>query len=169
MTEVAELTVPAVATNVPDVAPCPIVSVEGTLAPADEPNAIVAPPLNAAEVRLTVQVDPPDGVMERGLHERLFNLGAWRMVTVPPDNDAVSGAPVGLAIIPFCSCTEEDVLVVEADNSKVMEASVPLGTVESLMPHIRHVAAPGVFVHESDLLAAAGPAATLAEEKSAVE
>lgn len=40
-----------------------------------ELSAIVAPPVNAAEVRLTVQVEPADGLIESGLHERLLNFG----------------------------------------------------------------------------------------------
>jgi hypothetical protein len=41
----------------------------------DELNAIVAPPLTAADVRVTLQVDPADGFSVVGLHEMPLKRG----------------------------------------------------------------------------------------------
>ena len=76
VTEVAVVTLPAVAENVVEVEPCGIVTLEGTFAAVgDTLMPMVAPPLSAADVSETVQVDPTEGVNVVGLHERLLNTG----------------------------------------------------------------------------------------------
>jgi len=96
--------VPAVTENVADVEPCGTVTVAGTFAPAgDELSETVAPPLGAAEVSETVQVDPTDGVSEVGLQEKPLKLEVWRMVIVPPFTDVGIGAPLASADMPLVS------------------------------------------------------------------
>jgi hypothetical protein len=73
---VETVTAPAVAVNVVDVAPCGTVTAEGMLTLDGEAfRPMLAPPLKAAEVRVTVQVDVLEAVMESGLHERLLKCG----------------------------------------------------------------------------------------------
>jgi hypothetical protein len=68
------VTVPAVTENVADVEPDGTVTDEGTLAALGETLiATGAPPLGAVGVSVTVQVDPAEGLMDTGLHERLLN------------------------------------------------------------------------------------------------
>lgn len=123
MTGVELLTFPAVTENVVEVEPLGTVTDDGTFAPAgDEVKVIVAPALGAADVRLTVQVDPPDGLIEAGLHEKPFKLGA-RMVTVPPVAEVDREVPVESAIITLESWTEDDVSVVDPDNVRVSVAT----------------------------------------------
>jgi len=85
VTGVGELTVPAVTGNVTDVEPCGIVTIGGTFATAgDTLTPISAPPLRAADVSPTTQVDPDDGAKDVWSHERPFKPGVWRIVIVPP-------------------------------------------------------------------------------------
>jgi hypothetical protein len=89
------LTIPALAENVADVDPWGTVTEAGMFAAAGNAlSAIVAPPLNAAEVSATVQVDPRDGVSDAGLHEMELKEGVWAIVTVPPVTDVGIPAPV---------------------------------------------------------------------------
>lgn len=98
------LTLPAVTENVFEVEPCGIVTLGGRLtSPGDAPSPIAAPPLGAADVSVTVQVDPADGDTDMGLHERLFKAGVWSIVTVPPLAVVAIPAPVESAEIPFVS------------------------------------------------------------------
>jgi len=91
---VEALTLPAVAENVIEDEPCGIVTVAGTFAAAgDELREIVAPPLSAADVRETVQVDPMDGVNVVGVHESVLRSGVWRIVTVVPLTEVGMAAP----------------------------------------------------------------------------
>ena len=170
VTDVAVLTFPAVTANVPDVDPCGMTTLDGMFAPAGDPlRPTVAPPLNAAELRLTVQVDPADGLTESGLHEKLLNLGLCRIVTLPPDADAERAVPAGVAAAAFPNWTSDDPFSVEADKPSVTAATVPLEIVVSLRPQATQVMLPAPLAQESDLFAIIGPAATLAEEKSLVE
>ncbi len=76
VTTVDVLTVPAVAENVADVAPCGTVTLVGTVAEAGEAViAMDAPPVPAAPVSETVQVDVADCAMDSGLQVRLFRTG----------------------------------------------------------------------------------------------
>jgi hypothetical protein len=170
VTGVAVLTVPAVTENVAEVEPCGIVTVAGTLARAGEAlSAIVAPPLSAAEVTATVQVDPADGVSVVGVHEMALNTGVWRIVTVPPLAEVDIPVPAESAETPLVSWTDEDVSGVESAKVKVTEATTLFGIVVELRPHTKHVALPEPLLQESDLFAAADPAAKLADVKSVVE
>lgn len=88
------LTLPAVAENEVEFEPCGIVTFAGTFAAAgDELREIVAPPLSAADVRETVQVDPMDGVNVVGVHESVLRSGVWRIVTVVPLTEVGMAAP----------------------------------------------------------------------------
>jgi hypothetical protein len=104
VTGVGELTVPAVTANVADVWPWGIVTFPGALAPAgDELIPIVAPPLSADDVSDTEQVEPADGDIEVGLHERPFRAGVWDIVTFPPLVVVDIPNPVGSDDIPLAS------------------------------------------------------------------
>jgi len=71
---VAVLTLPAVTGKVADVFPCGTVTVAGTFAAAGVALiAIIAPPLGAGDVSVTVHVDPMDGVSDVGLQDRPLN------------------------------------------------------------------------------------------------
>lgn len=98
------LTVPAVTENVVELEPCGTVTVVGTFAAVGA--ALIpteAPPLGAADVSVTVQVDPTDGVNVAGLHERLLRVGVWRIVTVPPLAEVDIPAPEESADIALVS------------------------------------------------------------------
>jgi hypothetical protein len=129
----------------------------------------VAPGLNAADESATVQVDPAEGVSDVGLHDKLLKTGVWRIVTVPPVAEVVTPAPAESAEMPLVSWTEEDVSGVESAKVKVTEATTLFGIAVELSPHSKHVALPEPLVQESDLFAAADPAAKLADVKSVVE
>jgi hypothetical protein len=162
--------VPAVTENVAEVEPCGIVTVAGTFARAGEAlSAIVAPPLSAAEVSATVQVDPAGGVSDVGLHDKPLKTGVWRIVTVPPLAEVDIPAPAESAEKPSVSWTDEDVSAVEFAKVKVTEARTLFGIVIELRPHTKHVAVPEPLLQESDLFASADPAAKLADVKSVVE
>ena len=156
--------------NVVDVAPCGTVMVEGTVATAgDALSEMVAPPLRAADVRATVQVDPADGVTDIGLHEKPFNFGVWTIVTLPPLVEVEIFVPTASTAMPLVSWTDEDVSGVEPERVKAAVATMSFEIAVVLRPHSMQVAVPTPLVHESDLFASAGPGAKLADEKSAVE
>jgi hypothetical protein len=162
--------VSAVTSNVAEVEPCGIVTLAGTLAAeGDAPSAIVAAPLNAAEVSATVQVDPAGGVSDVGLHDKPLKTGVWRIVTVPPLAEVDIAAPAEFAEKPLVSWTDEDVSGVESAKVKVTEARTLFGIVVELRPHTKHVAVPEPLLQERDLFAAADPAAKLADVKSVGE
>ena len=170
MTGVLALTLPAVTENVAEVEPCEIATVAGTLAPAgDELSVTVAPPLKAAEVSVTVQVDPVEGLTDVGLHERLLKRGVCRIVTVPPLAVVGKDVPDVSLVMPLVSWTAEDVSWVEPDKVRVTVATTPFEMVVELSPHSKHVEVPRPLLQESDLFVAAGPVAIVAEEKSVVE
>jgi hypothetical protein len=76
--------VPSVTEKVAEVEPCGTVAVVGTVTRAgDALSAIVAPPLNAADVSATVQVDPAEGVSDAGLHDMLLRAGAGGLAVRP--------------------------------------------------------------------------------------
>ena len=88
------LTLPAVAEKAAEVEPCGTVTVAGRFATAgDELRVIVAPPLSAADVSATVQVDPMEGVNVVGVHENVLRIGVWRIVTVVPLTEVGMAAP----------------------------------------------------------------------------
>lgn len=150
--------------------PCGIVTEAGTFAAAGEAlKPIVAPPVSAADVRATVQVDPTEGVIEVGLHEMLLKAGVWRIVTVPPLADVGIPAPLDAADMPLVSWTDDEVSRVEFARVSVTDATTLSGIAVVLRPHTKHVAVPVPLLHESDLFAAADPASKVAEVKSVVE
>ena len=63
----------------------------------------------------------------------------------------------------------ELVLVVDADNVKLSDATTPFGMAVLFRPQSRHVIDPAALVQLSDLLAESGPALKVTEEKSVVE
>jgi hypothetical protein len=150
--------------------PSGTVTLEGTFAAAgDALSVIAAPPLSAAEVSATVQVDPAEGVSDVELHDMLLKRGVWRIVTVPPLAEVAIPAPAESAEMLLVSCTDEDVSGVESAKVKVSEATTLFGIVVELRPHTKHVAVPELLLQESDLFAAPDPAAKLADLKSVVE
>ena len=170
MTGVAEPTVPAVTEKVADVWPCATVTEAGTFAPAgDELRLTVAPPLAAAVVSETEQVEPVDGLMFIGLQVRPFKAGVWTMVTVLPLAEVAMADPIVSADIPAVTTTDEEVSVVVDESVKVTAPTTPLGITELFRPHTRQVIVPGLLLQERVLPESAGPAAKVAEEKSDVE
>ena len=158
----------AVAENVPWVDPAGMVMDGETFAPAgDDPSVIVAPAFGAGAVRATLQMEPMDALIETGLHEKPFKLAA--ILTEPPVAIVAMGSPPVSAAIPLVSCRGEGLLGVEADKVSVREASAPFGITVSLRPHTKQVVAPGLLLHDNDILAAAGPDVQTADEKSVVE
>ena len=85
VTEVAELTVPAVTVNVAEVCPCATVTEAGTVAAEvlELDSEMLTPPLPAAAVRLTVPVaDPPFEIVPE-LTERLLSAGGAGLTVTP--------------------------------------------------------------------------------------
>jgi hypothetical protein len=170
VTGVEVLTVPAVTVNVAEVEPWGIVTVAGTFASArEELSAIAAPPLSAPEVISTLQVDPAEGVNDVGLQDKALKRGVWRIVTIPPLADVDIPAPAESADELSVSLTDEEVSSVDSAKVRVTAATTAFGIGVVLRPHTRQVAVPVPLLQESDLSAAPGPAAKLAEVKSVVE
>jgi hypothetical protein len=144
----------AVTENVIDVAPCGTVTAEGRLTSAGEELTLtVAPPLPAAEVRATVQVDAVEGVIDTGLHEKPFSPGVCTMVTVPPLADANIAPADGFAAAGAKILTGDEVFEVEAETFKETVATTPLGIVPELRPERMHCMLPVRFSQKTDLLA----------------
>jgi hypothetical protein len=169
LTKVELNTVPALTVNVVEVAPWGIVTLDGTLALAgDELRAMVAPPLGAGDDMVTVQVAVASGMSNTELHENPLR-SSGRIVTVPPLVDIGSDEPVASEASPFVSCIDEDVSLVALDNARDTVATTPVEIGVELSQYSTQVAEPAPFLQVRDLFAAAGPAATVADEKSAVE
>jgi len=165
---VATVTVPAVSAKVVVVAPCGTVTLDGMVAPAgDELRLTVAPPVRAADVSVTVHVDPAVGDTEVGLHARLCNAGVESIVTVAEFREIGIEVPVASAADPPLSWTVGDPVAVPA-KVRVTVARTALGKGVVFNPQARHVDVPVPVVQESVLLAAPGPAVTVALEKSVV-
>lgn len=153
-----------------EVDPCGMVTLDGTFATEGEALIpIVAPPLNAADDKLTVQVEPAEGDKEVGLQERLLRTGVWRIVTVPPLAVVGIADPVESADTPLVSVTDDEVSDVELARFNVTEATTLLGSEVVFRPQTRQVALPDPLVQESVLVAASEPAENDAEVKSVVE
>jgi hypothetical protein len=150
--------------------PCGTVTEVGRLADAgDALRETTAPPLGAADVRETVQVEPTDGVSVVGLHEMPLNRAVWRMVTVPPLTDVAIPVPLESADVALLSWTGDELSEVEFARVNVTEATTLSGIAVVFRPHTRQVAVPVPLVQLSDLFAAPVPAATVADVKSVVE
>jgi len=85
VTDVAELTVPAVTVKVAEVCPCATVTVAGTLAAdvLELESAIAMPPLPAADVSVTVPVAIPPLAMVEEFTERLLRAGGGGLTVTP--------------------------------------------------------------------------------------
>jgi hypothetical protein len=129
----------------------------------------IVPPLGAAEVSATVQVDPAEGVSDVGLHEMPLKTGVWRIVTVLPLTEVGIEAPVEPADRPLVSWTDDEVSCVESAKVSVTEATTLLGMVSELSPQTRQVAVPVPLLQERDLSESADPSAKDADVKSVVE
>jgi hypothetical protein len=64
---------------------------------------------------------------------------------------------------------DELLLVVLEESVKVTDAKTPSGIAMLFKPQTRQVTAPEALLQESDLFAASGPAAKVADVKSVVE
>jgi len=171
VTDVGLVTVPALTVNVAELEPCGIVTLAGKLAPAgDELRATVIPALGAAEVMDTLHVAVEGGVMETELHVNPLRLSG-NIVTVPPVADTGSDDPVASEESLFVSVSDDDVSVVELDNASDIVATTPVAMVVALEPDSTQTMEPAPALQESVLFApvAAGPAASVADEKSTVE
>jgi hypothetical protein len=172
VTAVCVLTLPAVTENVVEVEPCGTVTVEGMLTSAgDELRLIVLPPLPAAEVNATVQVDPAAGLTATGVHEKPLRAGPGTIVTTLPlleIGKVVAPAPAAISLM---NCSWDDVSVVEVDTVREMVATTPFGMVVSFNPDTMHLEIPPLVAQVTDLFAPVdtGPAATVTDEKSTVE
>ncbi len=161
---------PAVTEKVVDVDPCGTVTLAGTVATAgDALIATTAPPLGAAAVRLTVQVEPAEGLTEVGLQERLLRAAVWVMVTVPPDAEVAIAAPFKSAETPLASWTVEELSVVELARSRVTVATTSFEIDEVFSPQTMQVAVPEELVQESVLFTSPAPEAKVVDVKSVVE
>ena len=166
----AVVTVPAVTENVFEIEPWGMVTLAGTVAAAEEAlTAITAPPLGAADVSETVQVDPAEGVIVAGLQERPASADACKIVTVPLLVVVGMAAPEESAETPFVNCTVEDASVVDAASVRVTLATMLLGMLDELRPHTKQVAVPEPLLQERLLPEEPGPAAILAVVKAVVE
>jgi hypothetical protein len=164
------LTVPAVTENVVEVNPCGTVTDAGTVAAEEDALSVtIAPPLGAADVSATLQMDPANEVSDVGLHEMLLNTGVWRIVTVPPLTEVGIEAPVEPADRPPASWIDDEVSGVESAKVSVREATTLLGRVSELSPQTRQVAVPIPLLQERDLSEASDPSAKEADVKSVVE
>jgi len=84
VTGVGVATLPAVTGKVVEVEPCGTVTVVDMLTSVGAAlRLMVVPPLPAARVNATVQVDPPDGLTDVGLQEKPFRLGVCIVPTEP--------------------------------------------------------------------------------------
>ena len=169
MTVVVELTDPAVIEKLVELDPAGTVTEDGIFRPAgDAVKEIAAPSLGAADVRLTVQVAVADWLRDIGLQESPFKPG-W-IVTVPPVVDVFKDFPAASAAELFVICTAEEVCVVEPDTVNVTVATTPFENAVVFRPHNMHVVEPAPPPQERVLFAPvdAGPATTVAAEKSAV-
>ncbi len=165
-------TFPAVTENVPELTPAGMVTDPGMFTSAgDCVRVIVAPPLGAFAVKVTVQSDDAGGVIVTGLHEKPFKPGGCKIVTTPPLIEVKREVPVPSAANPTPSCTCEDVLWVEAEIVITTLATTPFCIGVEVEDQTRHVIAPAVVLHETAFPAPvdAGPAVTTTEEKSVVE
>jgi hypothetical protein len=171
VTGVFVVTVPPLTANVVAMAPCGMVTLDGSVASAgDELRAMVAPPLGAADVMATLQVAIDGGVMDTALQENPFRLSG-KIVTVPPVVEIGTDDPTALAASLLMSCSDDELSVVELDNASRTEATTPPAIGVALGPDSTQVSEPGLLLQETDLfaVAAAGPAAIVADEKSRVE
>ena len=158
--------------NVVEVAPVGIVTVVGTFAARDdELIATLAPGDTAGAVSATVHVDAAGAVRVTGMQEKPFKAGVCWMVTVPPLPDTVKEDPAGSAAEVLGSWTAVELLVVDDDSVKETLATTPLEIVVEFRPHRTQLNTPEPPLQETDLFAAlaAGPTATLANEKSTEE
>lgn len=152
-----------------ELAPAGTVTEDGMVRPAGEAaRETAAPPLGAADVRLTVQVAVADLLRDIGLQESPFKPG-W-IVTMPPVVDVSRDLPAASAAELFVTCTAEEECAVEPETVNVTVATTPFGNAVVFSPHNIHVVEPAPPPQERVLLAPvdAGPATTVAAEKSAV-
>jgi hypothetical protein len=173
VTGVGALTTPATTGKVPEPAPCGIVSVDGTLAAAGEDDArpIVTPPLPARPVKVTEQVEPDGAANDIGLHESPLRAGDCTIVNEAPVADAGIEFPSESAASVVTTSTADEVLVVEFASCTDTVATIPSEIGVEFIPQMTHFGTPPVVLQESDLpaAAAAGPAATTADEISPAE
>ncbi len=104
MIGVVAFTMPAVTAKVAEAAPGGTSTLAGTLATSeDELSVIITPPLNAADVSVSVHVDVAHGINVSGLQERPLRLGLWRIVTVPSMVDVGMARAAASADAPLTS------------------------------------------------------------------
>lgn len=171
VTGVLFVTAPALTANVVETAPCEIATLDGNTAPAgDELSVIMAPPGGAGDVKATLQVAVDGGVIDTELQENPSRLSG-KIVTVPPVVAVGSEEPEASAALLFTSCSGDDRSAVELDSPSNTEATMPLGIGAALGPDTTQVTEPELLLQKTVLFAAAaaGPAATVADEKSTVE
>ena len=86
--------------------PAATVTDAGTVKPLTlELSDTVAPPVGAAPLKLTVQVDVAPGASDVAPHDKELMTGAWETVIVPPLAVTVSEAPAAVAAAAFVTPT----------------------------------------------------------------
>jgi hypothetical protein len=171
VTGVLSVTVPPLTANVVEAAPCGIATLAGTVALVeDERRSIATPAPGAADVKATLQVAVDGGVIDTESHQNPFRLSG-KIVTVPPVVETGSDEPVASAAPLWASSSDDDVSVAELDNASSTDATTPLAIGVALGPDSTQIREPAVLLQDTYLFAAAaaGPAVTVAEEKSKVE
>ncbi len=164
------VTVPAVALKLTVVAPTPMATEAGTAsAELFDDTDIVAPPVGAACVSVTVHVLLAFEEMLEGVH--------WRVETVADPEVTVIKPPVpdtatfvlspSVPITPLIGIVSR-VLLLVGERLAVTTATTPLAIVFAFMPLARHITAPALALQFSVLPAAAsaGPDETLKEMMS---
>lgn len=168
VTRVGLRTAPGLAVNVAEVEPCGTVTDEGMLAPAGEEESVTrAPPLGAAAVRPTVQVEVLGGVIDTGRQERPFNAGL--MVRTPPLPEIPKDAADPSAALRLVRFNTEELFGVDDATVTDTVATTPFPIAVVFRPYKMQVIAPEPLPQEIILLAAvaAAPAAMFTDEKSA--
>jgi hypothetical protein len=164
------VTVPALTVNVPEAEPWGMLRLDGKVASAGDELRATLTALGALLVNSTVHVAVEGGVSDTELQENPLRPSGV-IVTVPPVTVVASMEPPASAESGLESCKVEDVSVVVLDKANAMVATTPVPIVVAFDPDNTQITEPAPGTQSTDLLAAvaAGPAETVAEEKSAVE
>jgi hypothetical protein len=143
---------PTIAAKLPAVAPCPTVTLVGTVTfPLLLDSATASPPLGATPLKVTVHADVPGAFTLDGLQETLLGVTEvdWMTVMVPPAPD------VGYEINPVESdantpltVTGTLVLTLPGEIVKVAVATEPLGITLVVRSNMTQVVDPATLEHD---------------------
>jgi hypothetical protein len=154
------VTGPAVAVKVVEEVPAGTVTADGMVrAGLLSARATIAPPVGAASLSPTVQVEDAGQVRTLGL-QLSWVKPMTRAVIVPPVARIEIVPPVGE--LPRASVTPIEVPVVVVESVTVTTATTPLCMVLVLRPVSKHMYEPGLLAHTRVLPAAVAAAPALA-------